>query len=470
MEQTNHISEARRIIYAFKLYNRFRIVQDITIRKLFNYITYVNKLQKRPEYKPLYAANLIDIVNPNEPQISQILCCIFNYQQDGKFIVTYDFIERFLVKYGFDINLIEHPCVAAEECNIDVLIREKGKYSIILENKIKGATFQRNQLARYIQKQINYGYNETQIYVILLPLYDEDNYINYIPKSVWKLPSDWEKNNNERRCSIEGNSTLCWCDEHNRVLSEDEKLHCKCCKNFSNSFIERTVVLKDNLPDWIDFEIQRNRISEKETILLSSMNLLSDYLNGLFGRRINNKMLMSIIKFLEEELFKENLSIEQKKEIVDDTFEGIQAISKGLEKLKNEIIPCEFINEWYNNLIAKGYDIKKEDYKSKDQTQTGKCFYGLINNIKIGCWSGWDNNNSPYWGFQTQNEDKPSSEQENFVMKFFPDEEWHNYHINNKNKDNEKDKGWIIWNSTWKGDDECERFYKRAKELDILGK
>lgn len=60
------------------------------------------------------------------------------------------------------------PKITAEKHRIDGLIQEKGKYAIIIENKVCGAVEQEGQLGRYIDKCRELGYDQSDIYILYL--------------------------------------------------------------------------------------------------------------------------------------------------------------------------------------------------------------------------------------------------------------------------------------------------------------
>ena len=60
------------------------------------------------------------------------------------------------------------PKITAEKHRIDGLIQEKGKYAIIIENKVCGAVEQEGQLGRDIDKCRELGYDQSDIYILYL--------------------------------------------------------------------------------------------------------------------------------------------------------------------------------------------------------------------------------------------------------------------------------------------------------------
>ena len=114
-------------------------------------------------FKPFHI-NVIDELHINENGHSRILCKLLQYRTKRG---NYELLESFLSfvgeKYMRDekeIPLekikIENPIITQELERIDLWVREKGKYAIIFENKVCGASDQEAQIFRYIPKIRNY--------------------------------------------------------------------------------------------------------------------------------------------------------------------------------------------------------------------------------------------------------------------------------------------------------------------------
>ena len=134
------------------------------------------------------------------PVTSKILERILSYNNSDGYVVLHSFCHQFLEVSGFDCNNISEPEIIAERNgHIDIRITEEGKYAIIIENKLKGADFQRNQLARYIKTIKEEGFKNEQIYIVILPQYKDIR----IRPSVWRLPPDYKTvTNANRKCGI----------------------------------------------------------------------------------------------------------------------------------------------------------------------------------------------------------------------------------------------------------------------------
>lgn len=376
------------------------------IDPLFEYLETIRKMRVEAGIDKHYATNILDILNPTEPLVSKILCSFLSFTQNGKFCLWRSFTEKFLSRCGFKNKWINKPIFSSEENRIDILVKEQS-YAVIVENKIHDAIFQRNQLARYINVTKSLT-NEDNVFIVLLPYESSDGYIEDIPDSVWRLPCDWKVSNNERKCALRGDSTLCACDIENLSENKQKEFKCKDCINFKEDYLNRTKVLDNSFLDWLDQEIEN---ASADAIMQSAMILFSDYLRGIRHLRNKDMFIMCVSKYLCDKLFsnEDNVSELEKLEKISEINESVIDLKNGLEKLaviysERLIVEwCKLFEKWYNKLQVKGsYELIKN---------TPTSFYIEINDIQIGCWSGKDNQNPqyfkyPYWGFKKVNKDE----------------------------------------------------------------
>ena len=312
------------------------------------------------------------------------------------------FTEKFLSHCGFDKQWVKQPVFSSEENRIDILVKEQS-YAVIVENKIHDAMFQRNQLARYINVTKSLT-NEDNVFIVLLPYESSVGYIEDIPDSVWRLPCDWKVSNNERKCALRGDSTLCACDIENLSENKQKEFKCKDCINFKKHYLNRTKVLDNSFLDLLDQEIEN---ASADAIMQSAMILFSDYLKGIRHLRNKDMFIMCVTKYLRDKLFLKEDTVSEKLKKISEMNESVIDLKNGLEKLAvtySENLIDEWyklFEEWYNKLQVKG------SYALTKNTPTS--FYIEINDIQIGCWSGKDNQNPqyfkyPYWGFKKLNE------------------------------------------------------------------
>ena len=121
---------------------------------------------KRP-----YHFNALLELRHDEEDISRIVAGILRHKSVNGYDVLKDFVNCF---FGSELEeLIETPIIDTEVCvdnlkRIDILIREEGRYAIVIENKIWDAPEQPNQLANYLEGMQNRGYDSEHIYIAYL--------------------------------------------------------------------------------------------------------------------------------------------------------------------------------------------------------------------------------------------------------------------------------------------------------------
>ena len=183
----------------------------------------LSKFIDKSKYKSPYPINIYDYFGGlYEQQTSYFIREILDFRSYGDPILVKSFIKKFLAPIGFDINLVEKPILKCEEENVDILIWEEGKYSIVIENKLKGAIFQMNQLARYVELQMEKQYSDEQIFVVILPDSTE-TYKEHLNLSTWRLPPDWRTPSADRKCRFCDN-THCLCDFGKEQIENCTKL------------------------------------------------------------------------------------------------------------------------------------------------------------------------------------------------------------------------------------------------------
>ncbi len=273
--------------------------------------------EKMSPNKPPFAINYLEYYDSCERLTSWIIRHIFAYTFNDKHPFFESFAKSFLQKIGFHIEWIESPIIDKdhEYKGIDILVRDK-QYALIIENKLKGADFQLNQLARYVATMRNEGYSDNQIFIVILPKYDISNDDLWV--SVWKLPQDWQSTNQSRKCRID--SHTCWCD------NEDfrPKKHCIKCESLRENFEKRTLFIHKDLSVWLYECIVNNTLSipdselRKQYVLTSAALQFVDFLNYIYQTRENDKFKMDIQKFLSEQLKLNDIDIIEQLSLVED--------------------------------------------------------------------------------------------------------------------------------------------------------
>lgn len=429
------------------------------IDTLFVYLERIRKMRVEAEIDKHYATNILDILNPTEPLVSKILCSFLSFTQNGKFSLWRSFTEKFLSRCGFDNKWINKPIFSSEENRIDILVKEQS-YAVIVENKIHDAVFQRNQLARYINVTKSLT-NEDNVFIVLLPYESSDGYIEDIPDSVWRLPCDWKVSNNERKCALRGDSTLCACDIENLSENKQKEFKCKDCINFKENYLNRTKVLDNTFLDWLDQEIGKKN-SADDAIMQSAMLLFSDYFKGIRHLRNKDKFIMDITDYLRNKLISEADPISDNFKNISEMIESVTDLKNGLERLA-VTYSKELIDKWHKS-FKEWYDQQsvEDTYLLKYNKKT--CFYIEIKGIQIGCWSGEDNGYTkysryPYWGFKKVKDDK--SRDSDMIEKIKKEANVAILH-------DESDGCFLSWGSTTNGFEDLKKYVKAAITLGYM--
>lgn len=429
------------------------------IDTLFEYLETIHKMRVEAGIDKHYATNILDILNPTEPLVSKILCSFLSFTQNGKFCLWRSFTEKFLSHCGFDKQWVKQPVFSSEKYRIDILVKEQS-YAVIIENKIHDAVFQRNQLARYINVTKSLT-NEDNVFIVLLPKESYNGYIDGIPDSVWRLPCDWDVSNNERKCALKGDSTLCACDIKNLSEDKQKEFKCKDCINFKENYLNRTKVLDNTFLDWLDQEMEKNA-SADDAIMQSAMLLFSDYFKGIRHLRNKDKFIMDITDYLRNKLISEADPISDNFKNISEMIESVTDLKNGLERLA-VIYSEELIDKWYNS-FKKWYDKQsvKDTYLLHYTINT--CFYIEIKGVQIGCWSGKDNGNNnyfnyPYWGFNKVRNDKNN------------DRDWVEEIKSQANVTilhDDSDESFLSWGSTTNGFEDLKKYVQAAITLGYM--
>lgn len=301
-------------------------------------------------YKPPFAINYLEYYDCQERVTSWIIRHIFAYSFDGWHPFLVSFVKTFLQETGFQVEWIETPIIDTdhEYKGMDILIRDK-KYAIIIENKLKGAQFQLNQLARYIALMRQEGYPDEQIFVVIFPKENISN--DKIKDSVWKLPPDWQSTSLSRKCRVD--SYTCRCDYEDYQKTEI----CGKCESLRDIFEGRVVFVHSELSKWLYHCIVKETtiISKEELIkqyvLTSAVLQFVDFLNYLYKTRESDKYKMSILKFISEQLQLEQLDIVSQLSVVEDKKKNAENLVSQLNELY-----WEKIYEYIVNIRKKYHD------------------------------------------------------------------------------------------------------------------
>ena len=312
---------------------------------LYDFFDGFGEIYRREKKRLPYHINIIDELRANENAHSRILGMLLQHkEQDGLgYEILRSFIDYIVQKYkekkAFREIDIASPAITVEKRRIDLWIREKGKYAIIIENKIynavdqtDGSVVEGGQLERYINTTKEYGYSEEDIYVLYLPpTYEKE------PE-----PETWGK-------------------YHNKDIHKNRYLK---------------LSFRDDILPWLKNAVLPN-VRIKERFLMSSLEQYIDHLEGKFSlRTINNNMNMELQKFIKNKLEITNakpqealLRVIEKKEEVENALNQLKQLEGAIKLDHFEIwekklavdfpsLSSKIISEWaisnaYNYLGVK---------------------------------------------------------------------------------------------------------------------
>ena len=288
--------------------------------KLIKVAKELNEFYKIKKAALPYSINVIRELHPNENANSRILRGLLQYSRNGHYPILQRFIEllQTLADCPIDIS-IQTPELTNEQDNrIDLLIKEKDSYAIIIENKIWGACDQEEQIERYIDYVVDTGIPKRRIFAV------------YLTFDGSKRVSD-----------------ISFTDKAKRFLGYSNKCNGRfICMNF-----------KDDIMPWLDTLVNLEEI-QNEPLLASSITLYVDFLKEYFDVRKEDK---EIEKELEEQLM-DKLQINSLKEILQ-TWEDVDKLQDIVSNATNERIKDICKKKICNPLEKKGYHIRSYDFQ-----------------------------------------------------------------------------------------------------------
>ncbi len=415
----------------------------------------LDDVKKRSPHKNPYNINIMEHYNSKEPTTSWVLGNILNYRKGNDPIIVRSFINRFLcseshaIPTAFDVSQVQNPQISIEKHRIDILIQERNQYAIIVENKLKDAVFQQNQLGRYIHLvKEKFGYREQDIYIIILPNTFTDSFKSDLPKSIWCCPKDAGIGVVQKNIQCAYRYNLCLCDEEKRTLTKQEKQYCESCTNYRQGIcFEHTTIVHKELSLWLKDIVADDTIPHSEFPLRSMILQFADFLDYLYKNRDNNLLKKDMEKYLREQLLSNEVSPIENVNIIKEKIKEVEQLANYLKNLRETLIK-ETINAW-------GIELKKE-WPDID-IEKDKNFGLLIEEVWCGCWVS-DDYERIYWGF-LPNKNSAIKQKRKMVADICN-------HTDAISKGEEG--GFLAWDYTQRGVERCSKFYNVAKELGYL--
>lgn len=270
-------------------------------------ITLINQfLLEKKNHKTPFHLNVIDELHANENAHSRILIKLLQYQSKNKeypSLLSFMYLLSSHCKQLSHQHQIEKPHISGQEENIDALIEEKGKYAIIIENKIHWAPDQEQQLDRYIDAIKEHGFKKR----------DKNVYVVYLTRDGNKIVD--EKSFSKAKAFLE-------------------------YKDDSNPGRYITLNYKDDILPWLKNEVLPT-CKEDNSILASALEQYIDHLDGMFNLRKEEQMTNNSI--IDSLLGERKDDIDYVDNCINDLDDLRSLLQNRLDELKTKNITEEYI-------------------------------------------------------------------------------------------------------------------------------
>ncbi|PHR49704.1 MAG: hypothetical protein COA32_00815 [Fluviicola sp.] len=307
------------------------------VNKMIAEIDCFQKIKHSIEKEYPYRFNPLDAVNIDENAQSRILAELLRYKCRKKddYLFARELINHLQDNEDFIFSEnIKNIEVTVEKYRIDILIRQKKDFAIIVENKLYDAVDQPNQIDRYIDFCRNY-----------LNFKDDSIYVIYLTPNESKIPFS--------SFSVENQS------------------------KFKGRF-KSVSVEKDLLPILDKFE---ETIPKDQNLLNSGVDQYIDYLKYFMdNEKYNSEMNGKIKQELVNHLGLENLNLVEKLEKIGSYNEGIESFMSYMNNMYNDFRK-DLIEHWYDQCAEKRLKFKEEyGLELKLNLETERKYVELIPN------------------------------------------------------------------------------------------
>ena len=318
-------------------------------------------------------------------------------------------IQASFLKFFLGISHEYMDEVTPEKDRIDVALKGKDIF-VIVENKVNGAKEERSQVYRYVHNigEDTYNFKLPQIYVVYL------NPADLTP------PSDY---------------SLCDENKENNVFKALNKSHYT-VKSY-----------KYDVTNWL-----RKISVGNEPHISSALDQYIDFLEQKFHTSpLDKKMNDEVRNFILKELHVEDKPYKEKIAALDNQLDKVEELENAINDLKAEL-RYKLMREWQSN-------VEQELNKKMDSDDHSFSIH-LRDNVKLGVWDGYDEqNHNPYWGFELDEYKKGSVSELNSKIIGI---------VNTVGLDYKSDDNFPAWHSTQKGSEHFISLYRVAKEKGLL--
>lgn len=263
-------------------------------------------LLEKKKHKMPFHLNVIDELHANENAHSRILIKLLQYQSESKeypFLLSFMFVLSTRCKQFSHQHQIEKPHISGQEELIDALIEEKGKYAIIIENKIHWAPDQKQQLDRYVDSIKKHGFKKI----------DRNVYVVYLTRDGSKIVD--EKSFSKAKAFLE--------------YKDD---------NDPGRYI--TLNYKDDILPWLKKDVLPT-CKEDNPVLTSALEQYIDHLDGMFNLRREEQMINNSI--IDSLLGERKYDIDYVDNCINDLDDLRSLLQNRLDELKTKNITEEYI-------------------------------------------------------------------------------------------------------------------------------
>ena len=224
----------------------------------------LNELYRLKKSALPYSINVISELHAGENANSRILRGLLQYSRNGHYPILQSFIKLLnkIANCVIDISIQTPELTIEQDDRIDLLIKEKKSYAIIIENKIWGARDMEAQIERYIDYVDGLGIPKRKIFVIY-------------------LTSDGKK------------------EISDISLTEKAKKHLGYSDKCNGRFISMN--FKYDVMPWLDTLMDYEEI-QREPLLSSSITLYVDYLKEIFDERKEDVEIEKLIQEMKNML------------------------------------------------------------------------------------------------------------------------------------------------------------------------
>lgn len=266
-----------------------------------------------------YRMNILSELHANENANSRILRGLLQYSSKSNFPILDSFVTYMSRKCDTYLDItIKDPIITNEENRIDLLIKEKGKYAIIIENKIWNAIDQEEQIERYVNYTLE-KYNTPKNKVIVI----------YLTGNGFKEVSEYS-------------------------LTEKAKKLLNMTKRSDGQFIKMN--FKHDIVPWLE-SLREMDIVTNEPFLSSGLVQYIDFLKEKFELREEDNQIETQLEIR----MMEKLQLNSLKEMLQ-TWEEVDKLQNLLYDATNRRIASMCDSKICYALEKKGYVIKEKKF------------------------------------------------------------------------------------------------------------